>query len=298
MQTITVYHYDAFSTHPGKGNPGGVVLEADGLSENQMLAAAAAVGFNETSFVLPSQQADFRIRYFTPGHEMNLCGHGTMACLSALAEQGQLDGLVRFTIETLAGILPIRQSVSEDGLSSFTMQQTAPEFRPFGGSREELARSIGLSSEDLHPELPIVYGSTGIWTLIVPVCGLDACSRMKPDNSRFPEILAEMPRASLHPFCLETIHPDSLLHARHFSSPYSGTIEDPVTGTASGVLGAYYGRFIRDGRCADELELTVEQGQELGRDGKVHVRVTPDGAERRVEITGVAVYVKEWSLEV
>ncbi|SDS08934.1 phenazine biosynthesis protein PhzF family [Paenibacillaceae bacterium GAS479] len=232
-QTITVYHYDAFSPHPGKGNPGGVVLDADGLSEEQMLA----------------------------------------------------------------GILPIRQSVSAEGHPAFTMQQAAPEFRPFGGSREELAQSIGLSSEDLHPDLPIVYGSTGIWTLVVPVRGLDTCDRMKPDNNRFPEILAEMPRASLHPFCLETIHPDSLLHGRHFSSPYSGTIEDPVTGTASGVLGAYYERFIRDGRSAEVLELTVEQGQELGRDGKVHVRIIPDGAERRVEITGSAVYVKEWSLE-
>ncbi|QJC51421.1 PhzF family phenazine biosynthesis protein [Paenibacillus albicereus] len=294
----TILHYDAFAGEPGQGNPGGVVLHAEDLADGQMLELAARVGFNETCFVLPSEQAGFRIRYFTPGHEMDLCGHGTIACLAALETAGRLDGLDRLTIETLAGVLPIR--ISRDagsGKASFVMRQASPRFLPFGGSRAELADALGLQEQDLHPDLPIVYGSTGIWTLCVPVRGLDACARMRPDNRRFPELLAELPRASLHPFCLETVHADARLHARHFSSPYSGTIEDPVTGTASGVLGAYWDRFI-EAAPPEGLRLTVEQGQEVGRDGKVHVTVVPRGSEREVEISGSAVFVREWTLPI
>jgi PhzF family phenazine biosynthesis protein len=58
-------------------------------------------------------------------------------------------------------------------------------------------------------------------------------------------VLKEMPGASVHPFCFETYDPNAHMHARHFSSPFSGTIEDPVTGTASGVMGAYWERSRR-----------------------------------------------------
>ena len=78
---IRVLHYDAFTDKPGKGNPAGVVLNAGEFSDAQMLAAAAAVGFNETVFIAPSSAADIRLRYFTPGQEMDLCGHATVASL-------------------------------------------------------------------------------------------------------------------------------------------------------------------------------------------------------------------------
>ena len=81
-----------------------------------------------------------------------------------------------------------------------------------------------------------------------------------------------MPKASIHPFCLETYDSDSDMHARHFSSPSSGTIEDAVTGTASGVMGAYFAKYItRD--FEESLNLVVEQGQEIGKNGRVMVRV-------------------------
>src|SRR6185437_15009028 len=102
---------------------------------------------------------------------------------------------------------------------------------------------------------------------------LNAFKRMKPRNDRFPDILKELPRASVHPFCLETYHADAQMHERHFSSPYSGTIEDPVTGTASGVMGAYYAKYINQG-SEPFLYLVVEQGQEIGRDGRIGVTVT------------------------
>lgn len=286
MKVIKVYHYDVFTSVPGKGNPAGVVWGAEGLSEEQMQEVAARIGFNETAFVLPSAVADLRLRYYTPGHEMNLCGHGTVATLYALAEHGLLPGGTDLTVETLAGILPMKLDTIHE--RTITMQQAAPQFQEFNGSPTELAAAMGIEEADIDDQLPTLYGSTGTWTLLVPIRKLATFDRMKPDNSRFPAILREMPQVSLHPFCLETYDPEVDMHARHFSSPYSGTVEDPVTGTASGVMGAYYARFIdKDG--VSPLKLKVEQGYEIGREGQVEVTVSGSS----VSITGIAVYVKE-----
>ncbi|MBD3922520.1 PhzF family phenazine biosynthesis isomerase [Paenibacillus sp. PR3] len=292
MAIINVYHYDAFSTIPNQGNPAGVVLDGEHLTEEQMLAIAEKVGFNETAFPLPSHIADLRIRFFTPGHEINLCGHATMATIYALATRGMLGDRTELTIETLAGVLPLRLHRGEKNVLRITMMQAAPQFQPFNGSLAELAQSIGIEEQDIAADMPTVYGSTGTWTLIVPVASLAACERMKPDNARFPAILQEMPRSSVHPFCLETYDSAAHMHARHFSSPFSGTIEDPVTGTASGVMGAYFAQHIRS---EPTLNLVVEQGQEIGRDGRVEVTVM-NGSE--VTITGTAVYVGEFAVEI
>jgi PhzF family phenazine biosynthesis protein len=292
MRIVTVYHYDAFSRIPNQGNPAGVVFGGDDLSDEQMREIAEKVGFNETAFPIKSELADVRIRFFTPGHEINLCGHATMATIYALHTNGLLGGKTHLTIETKAGLLQIQLDASHaDGLT-ITMQQAAPQFLPFQGSASDLASSIGLDVSDLEVSLPICYGSTGTWTLLVPVKTLAAFHNMKPDSSKFPHILKEMPRSSIHPFCMETIDAFAQMHARHFSSPFSGTIEDPVTGTASGVMGAYYAEYID--RSEDSiLKLIIEQGQEIGRDGRVEVTVKRTAGQMNIEITGCAVYVNK-----
>jgi PhzF family phenazine biosynthesis protein len=102
-------------------------------------------------------------------------------------------------------------------------------------------------------------------------------------------VLRRFPRASVHPFCLETLHPEASFHARHFSSPYSGTVEDPVTGTASGVLGAWW--LIKTG--APEVNLVVEQGAEVGRDGLVEVGARARDGQIEVSIAGTAVRISD-----
>jgi trans-2,3-dihydro-3-hydroxyanthranilate isomerase len=71
-------------------------------------------------------------------------------------------------------------------------------------------------------------------------------------------VLKEIPDASIHPFCFETIQPEATAHARDFSSPASGTLEDAVTGTASGVMGAYFARYV-DGLTALKQSFVIEQ---------------------------------------
>ncbi|HDR7642102.1 MULTISPECIES: PhzF family phenazine biosynthesis isomerase [Bacillus cereus group] len=299
MKTINVFHYDAFTNKPSMGNPAGIVLNADGLMEEEMQRIAEKVGFNETSFVLSSEVADIRMRFFTPRFEMDLCGHGTVGTIYALRERGLLEEKTNFTIETKAGILPIQIDVNDKGEAFIKMRQAAPQFKDFAGSKDELAHSIGLGVNDLDVSLPIVYGSTGNWTVIVPVKNLNVCERMKPNNEVFPSILKEIPNASIHPVCLETYDEQAQMHGRHFSSAYAGTIEDPVTGTASGVMGAYYTMYVEKD-FDHEMELIVEQGQEMNKDGRVTVYVTKEGENERlqIDIAGTAVYVNEFKISI
>ncbi|EFU40292.1 phenazine biosynthesis protein PhzF family [Paenibacillus vortex V453] len=295
MKMVPVLHYDAFSVQPNKGNPAGVVLHADTLTEEEMLAIARKVGFNETTFILKSEKADIRLRYYTPGHEMNLCGHATMASMYALRTKGLLPEKETVWIETNVGVLPIEFLHEQDRLT-MKMKQDHPQFIPFEGDVDQLAASINLKREDLDLSMPIVYGSTGIWTLLVPVKGLSGFDRMVPNNALFPDILTENPKASLHPFCMETMDDSSFMHARHFSSPYSGTVEDPVTGTASGVMGAYYLTYLNTE--LPSAQFIVEQGQEMGKDGRVHVQVNRNQNKMDVYISGTAVFVREFDVHI
>lgn len=290
MRNDKVLHYDAFASIPNKGNPAGVVLGADYLSEEEMQRIAHKVGFNETVFVLCSDVADLRLRYFTPGHEINLCGHATMGALYCLKTKGLLSGTETVQIETNVGVLPIEFMYTGESLV-IRMKQSPPQFRSFNGDVGKLAESMGLVRDDVDESKPILYGSTGTWTLLVFIKELSRFKDMKPHNQLFPDILVENPRASIHPICVETYDSNALMHARHFSSPFSGTIEDAVTGTASGVMGAYY--LIYMNKDAASCEFIVEQGQEMGRDGRIQVNATRNEGSMDIDITGTAVFVQE-----
>ncbi|WP_398573964.1 PhzF family phenazine biosynthesis isomerase [Staphylococcus equorum] len=289
MKSIKVYHYDAFSKKPNKGNPAGVVLNGDDLTETEMQDVAFKVGFNETAFPIASDRADLRIRYFSPKQEMELCGHATMATIYALKTNGWLENKTELTIGTNAGVLPIRITKNEQKEIHITMKQALPQFKKFEGSRYDLAKAIGIEEVDFDDELPIMYGSTGAWTLLIPIKSLDIFNKMEPNNKVFSSILNEIPNASVHPFCLESYYEEADMHGRHFSSTFSGTIEDPVTGTASGVMGAYFAKYIKK-ESDMPINLIVEQGQEMNKDGQVIVNVAENN---EIEITGNAVYVDE-----
>ena len=215
---VTVHHFDAFSRTPGQGNPAGIVFDAEQFSSEQMQQIAAAVGFNETTFVLPGDEGTVKLRYFTPGHEMNLCGHATVATFTALAQRGELMAGT-YQLDVKAGMLPIVLHLNGNGETAVTMQQNPAQFIPFEGDQTAVAHAIGLENADLDPALPIMYGSTGIWTLIVPVRGLAAMQRMQPQNGDFPGVLAQNDHASIHPLCLETFDAAADLHGRHFFFP-------------------------------------------------------------------------------
>ena len=72
---ISAYTLNSFAKTKEGGNPAGVVINADALSEEEMRKIAAALGYSETAFVLQSDVADFKVRFFTPNDEVDLCGH-------------------------------------------------------------------------------------------------------------------------------------------------------------------------------------------------------------------------------
>ncbi|BCL77846.1 isomerase [Ktedonobacteria bacterium brp13] len=294
---ITIYHYTAFSSLPEKGNSAAIIFDTDRLTDSQMQSIAQMIGFNETTFVCQSSSADLRLRFFTPGHEMALCGHATMATGVALHDHNRLqqqDFPVSLNIETQAGCLPI--IVNKNGEQVMvTMRQLPARFVPFEGSLPEVADVLGLREDEIDARYPLVYGNTGIWTLLIPIRSLESFSRMEPENKRFPALLQHYSHASVHPFCLETYDPLAQLHGRHFSSPFSGTREDAVTGTASGAMGAYYIEYIQRSNAA---HLLIEQGFEIERDGRVNVDVERTPSSIEVKIAGTATFVKAWQIEI
>src|SRR5581483_9744958 len=98
---MEVLRYAAFTDDPAGGNPAGVVLDAAGASDEEMLAVAAEIGYSETAFVTERNGGgEFVLRYFSPVAEVAFCGHATIATAVALPETGALSfhtpsGLVR-----------------------------------------------------------------------------------------------------------------------------------------------------------------------------------------------------------
>ncbi|UKS57557.1 PhzF family phenazine biosynthesis protein [Exiguobacterium acetylicum] len=275
-----------FTSTPGSGNPAGVVLDANQLSELEMQRIARANGFTETTFVLTSDQADYRMRYFAPDREMNLCGHGTIAALTALETTGRLP--MTLQIETKSGTLPASRLAN----GMFRLQQGRPELQPFEGKIDRVLASIGLELKHLDDRWPVVYGSTGNWTLVLPIRRLEDFQQMIPDNARFADVLSDHPEASIHPICFDTYEEQATMHGRHCSATGAGSIEDPVTGTASGVMGVYYRQFIQP--ATTETTIIVEQGHEMGRPGQVGIRISGAGLDHskwKVEMDGQAVFV-------
>ena len=292
MKSIKVSIVEAFTKQVKKGNPAGIVFDADHLTESQMQNIAKIVGFNESVFVLKSTVADIQLRYFTPNHEMNLCGHGTVASICEFMKQNHIKNSKNLTVETLAGIIDIHYNSS---LNEVTMSQSPAKFKAFNGSLVELVSSIGLNIKDLDENYPVMYGNTGTWTILIPIKHLESFERMVPSTEKFLNILNEIPTASVHPFSLETIYSHNNMHGRHFSASHSGTIEDPVTGTASCVMGAYYITYIKD---VQSVELMIEQGQEMGRDGQVKVHASKINNQIEVEISGTSAFVEEINLTI
>src|SRR5579859_2523220 len=108
---IPIVQIDAFTSQAFGGNPAAVVLDAAGLSEAQMQSIAKEMNLSETAFLTkPSKaDADYRLRWFTPGAEVTFCGHATVATGQALYEAGLFKG-GRVNFETLGGSLGLART--------------------------------------------------------------------------------------------------------------------------------------------------------------------------------------------
>ena len=280
-----VWRVNAFTDRAFTGNPAGVVPDAEGLTEAQMQAIAAELNdVSETAFITPDPQgeADLRLRFFTSTVEVDLCGHVTIAALFTLAWTGRITGRdERKTIRarTPVGVLELGLEFVGDRLKWATMEQLVPEHALAPGA-EHAADVLGLPWNALTTDLEIRCCSTGIWACFVPLTDLDQLARVQiqpeliqslwPDNDEF---------SGVYTFAFRD---DKTTQGRFFSPPKYGIFEDPVTGTASGALGAY---LMDQGRLAETDQLIAHQGLEMGRPGRVRVQRNPNG---RMSISGQA----------
>jgi PhzF family phenazine biosynthesis protein len=270
MDTRRALLVDAFADEPFAGNAAGVVPEADGLTDAQMQAIADELAVSETAFFRESDDADRRVRYFTPTTEVDLCGHATIASHYHLLDDGVVEPGTH-SLETNVGVLDI--DVGEDG--TVWMTQDAPEIREVDLDYDRVADALGVDPaalRDVGADFPLAVASTGLPFLVVPVNFLEHVGGMDPDFGAVETISDEVEATGIYAFTFDAIGPDSTLHGRMFA-PGAGVPEDPVTGTASGATGAYLREYEAfDGEGLPE-EMTFEQGHFVDRPGHVRVRV-------------------------
>jgi len=291
-QSVQILEYNAFTDRPFAGNPAGVVTDASGLDDEVMQLIARQMNLAETAFLVPpsSSDADVRLRWFTPTQEVTLCGHATIAAFTAAAEHGLFPreaGQEReLRVETLSGILRIRIGERE-GAVRVAMQIPVPDFEPLAVDRGAFAALWGVSEAVLAGDwwaLP----STGY--RFIPVRDREALGSLTLDS----EALAEIdPAASFAFFTGDTVDPDSHWHLRFFA-PFLGVPEDIVTGSAQGPMGPLHLRLTDAPQQDGWTELKGEQGDLLGRPGRVIVRVhSEQGAVDDLEIAGGGVAMLE-----
>ena len=294
METRRTLLVDAFTDEPFAGNTAGVMPDATDLSAAQMQAIARELSASETAFVLDSDDADRRIRYFTPTQEVDLCGHATIATHALLAADGVIEP-GSHTLETNVGVLDIE--LTDDGVVWTT--QSPPEVEAVEIDIERVADALGIDPatlRDVGADLPIARATTGLPFLIVPVNFLESLSGVEPDLGAIDALADEHDATGIYAFTFDTLESESTLHARMFA-PGAGVDEDPVTGTASGACGAYLDTFEAFDTLPDELRF--EQGHFLDRGGIVHVEVgVDDRGRKQVRVGGEAAVALEGTLQV
>lgn len=288
MQTTRVLQVDAFTDEPLTGNPAGVVPNADDLSDAQMQAIAAEMAVSETAFLRSSESADRRIRYFTPTQEVDLCGHATIGSFAHLYDEGLEPGTT--TLETNVGDLEI--ALEDDG--TVWMTQERPEVREVDIGYDRVADALGVEQaalEGASDDIPLAVASTGLSFLVVPITYLSDLGSADPEMQTIEELTDALDVTGVYLFTFDALERESTLHGRMFA-PGAGVPEDPVTGTASGAVGAYLDHF---GAFDDDFpeELRLEQGHYVDRPGLVRVRVDGD-----VRVGGRGVTVLDGSLAV
>jgi len=296
MPTRRIALVDAFSTEPLAGNAAGVVPNADGLTDEQCQAVARELSVSETAFVFESEEADRRVRFFTPTQEVDLCGHATIGAHVWLATEGELAAGTQ-TVETNVGVLDIEYA--DDG--TVWMTQDTPTVEPREIPYSRLADALGVEKatlQDVGAELPVARASTGLPFLIVPINFLESLGSITPDLRAIETLSEEHDVAGIYAFTFDTLGGESTLHARMFA-PAAGVDEDPVTGTASGACGAYLHDVGAGAFDEPPEEMRFEQGHFIDRPGLVELRVGHDDHGRReIQVGGQAVTSLTGEIEV
>jgi PhzF family phenazine biosynthesis protein len=253
----SIIQVDAFTAKPFAGNPAAVCVLDAPRDDVWMQDVAREMNLSETAFLVPAADG-FRLRWFTPTVEVDLCGHATLASAHVLWETGRLAADREARFHTNSGLLTARRDGDWIELD-FPVVRAQPATPP-GGLLEALgaeAVAVGRNRFDF----------------LVEVRDAAAVRELRPDFGRLRAVAA---RGIIVTSLAD--EPDFDFVSRFFA-PRSGVDEDPVTGSAHCCLAAYWAP--RLGRA----EMVGFQASARG--GVVHVRLAGD----RVRLRGQAVTV-------
>ncbi|MDB5787980.1 PhzF family phenazine biosynthesis protein [Caballeronia mineralivorans] len=289
---------DVFTDKKFKGNPVAVVLDADGLSTNQMQAIAAEFAYSETTFVLPPRNAAHTawVRIFTPSREIPFAGHpniGTAFVLAARAESSQTPLPDQLVFEEAAGLVPVTQLKEEGRLVGAELIAPEPLARLSQVPQDRVAACLSLDSTDIlvDAHAPQV-ASVGLPFLLVELASRDALRRCTPNLVAYKGLLPIDGAVSIYAYTRDVgpavTGADCELQARMFTPRMT---EDPATGSATAAAAALLAQV----RGQSELVLRVGQGVDMGRPSVLIASVDTYNGKPRVRIGGKCVSVMEGS---
>jgi trans-2,3-dihydro-3-hydroxyanthranilate isomerase len=281
-----IFQIDAFTDKSFEGNSAGVMF-SENLSSEQMQKIAREMNLSETAFLSSSEKTDYKLRWFTPSVEVELCGHATIASLHFLYENKLLKENSSIKFDTRSGVLNC-------GLRNgfYFMQIPLFQMEEFSGCREEIIEAIGIERSSVVDETPFIILENG--NLYFRVDNLKTLQSLKPDFKELKRLTEDKHEfEGIIVYTFETIDQSSFAHSRYFV-PYYGIDEDPVTGSTNGPMLMVFKKlgFVDTGK--KEISLVFEQGDTLGRRGRV--KVTYNSASGDLYIWGKAFTVLKGEL--
>lgn len=300
MKELIVYQIDSFTKEKFKGNPAGVVVNADGLNDLEMLSIASELNNSETSFLFrpDDESCDGIIRYFTPKTEVPTCGHATIAAMYAKALEENLNSC-SLKYKTKIGILAFDIIRTNDEYK-IVMTQGKFELSPqlTINQCERIKTYLGLNDLDMDERCPIQIASTGHSKVMIGIKSRQKLNGLNPNFFELANLSKEIQCNGYFVFTFDSDHKDILTYGRMFA-PAIGINEDPVTGNANGPLGGYLiqNKIIKP--KTEIFEFKGRQGEQMGRLGTIGVRVFIENAiPKTIQIEGNAIVVFKTIIEI
>jgi trans-2,3-dihydro-3-hydroxyanthranilate isomerase len=267
-----------FAAGPGGGNPAPIVLDARGLDAAQMRAIAAHYG-HESAFVLPPEDGAnaFRLRFFVPNHEMEMCGHATVGALWLLKHKGLWSGAPA-RIETVSGIVQGQYQPTVATAPHIEISQPAGHIAVVtDAALLAQLRAVLRIDADAQLAWPVLNACTSRVKTLIRLASPQRLHALQPDYAGVEAVCAALGSTGLYPFAVEDAA-HGVFQARQFPRA-SGYPEDAATGIAAAAL--LYGLQYYGLAAAHSAPMTVRQGVAMGRPSAIAVRFAapaPGGA--------------------
>jgi trans-2,3-dihydro-3-hydroxyanthranilate isomerase len=235
---------------------------------------------SNTTFIFPSNVADFQVRYFTPTNEINVCGHSTIATIFAWGRENighnRAEKIITVNIETAIGILPIEVELRDGIVFAVTVALANPHFRNATIERGEVLRALNIVDDLTVSRYPLEIVYDGLAFLEVGVKDLSTLLQISPSFAEISKISKLLEIDSIQVFTLQPALSTSTVHSRTFF-PAVGVNEDPVCGTGNGALASYLvkNRLVLITRPTTTI--IGEQGVSVSRPGIVTALVDLEG---------------------